>query len=111
MSLTTARKAHAVLADIGIISQLHGKRGIFLEWQNLTQDRQEWRDVMSRFVDTHTSSRYWKHVNHHHHHHNEEDTMGSFTIMSGRRILEGERMEEQHCRACGIPGVTTARKT
>ena len=44
----------AVLDDLGVISELHGKRGIFLEWQKLTQDRQEWRDVISRLVDTHT---------------------------------------------------------
>ena len=46
-----------MLDDLGVISELHGKRGIFVELQKLTQDRQKWRDVISRLVDTHTELR------------------------------------------------------
>ena len=46
-------KIHAGLDDLGLISGYHGTRGFFLEWQNLAQGRQEWRDVVSRLVDAH----------------------------------------------------------
>jgi hypothetical protein len=48
------KEIDAVMVDIGIISELHGKTGIVLEWQTLTQDRQGWREVIGRLIDTHT---------------------------------------------------------
>ena len=42
----------------------HSMRGIFSEWPTLTQDRQEWKNMINS-VDTHTLSSDGKNVNNH----------------------------------------------
>jgi hypothetical protein len=40
--------------DLRVLSDLNNKRGTFLAWQTLTQDRGQWRDLIHSLVDTHT---------------------------------------------------------
>jgi len=40
--------------DVRVLSDLNNKRGTFIAWQTLAQDRGQWRDLIHSLVDAHT---------------------------------------------------------